>query len=300
LLRGCWRLIEASIALPVRVGDNSPREGFMSTYLSRRGFLRFSSGLSTLGLPTLGTVHTAAQETQAGAEGPVSPTWPQHDPAVVAEMVGVCHGDVKRVRELLERQPALANAAFDWGFGDWEDALGAAAHTGRREIADLLLASGARPSIFCAAMLGQLDVVRALVAARPGVQRTHGPHGITLLMHARAGGPDAEPVVKYLETLGDADRRLTTAALDTRDRDLVVGRYEFGPGTRDRLDIDVRNDQLGITRPGATRRFLLHTGDLTFFPSGVPSVKIAFAREGGRVTKLTVADPAGFVTARRL
>ena len=43
----------------------------------------------------------------------------------------------------------------------------------------------------------------------------------------------------------------------------------------------------------------MHTGNLVFFPSGVPTVKIAFAREGGAVTQLTVADPAVLVTARR-
>jgi hypothetical protein len=50
------------------------------------------------------------------------------------------------------------------------------------------LAHGARPSIFSAAMLGQLAVVRAFTEAAPGVQGTPGPHGITLLAHARAGG----------------------------------------------------------------------------------------------------------------
>jgi hypothetical protein len=214
-------------------------------------------------------------------------------------MVGVCHRDVARVRELVEHQPALANAAIDWGFGDWEDALGAASHVGRREIAEVLLAHGARPSIFSAAMLGQIDVVRALVGASPGVQRTYGPHGITLMAHARAGGSDAAAVVQYLETLGDADQRRTTASLDAGDRDAVVGRYAFGAGPREYLEVDVQNDRLGITRSGATRHFLHHTGDLTFFPSGVPSVTIAFARAGGRVTQLTVADPGRHVTARK-
>jgi len=37
-----------------------------------------------------------------------------------------------------------------------------------------------------------------------------------------------------------------------------------------------------------------------FFPSGVPSVKIAFAREGGQVTHFTVADPDVVLTARRV
>ena len=270
--------------------------------LSRRSFIHLSSGLSALGIPAFGVppgLQQAPPSPAAPAESAPSLSWPQQDPAVVQEMVGVCHRDVTRVRELVERQPALANAAIDWGFGDWEDGLGAASHVGRREIAELLLAHGARPSIFSAAMLGQLDVVKALVLARPGVQRTYGPHGITLLAHARAGGADAEPVAKYLETLGDADRRLTTAPLEPTDRDAVVGRYAFGQGPRDYLDVDVANNQLGINRPGATRRFLLHTGDLTFFPSGVPSVSIAFARVNGRVTQMTVADPGGHVTAKK-
>ena len=44
-------------------------------------------------------------------------------------------------------------------------------------------------------MLGQLDVVKAFIDASPGVQRIHGPHGITLLAHARAGGEKAKPVL---------------------------------------------------------------------------------------------------------
>jgi hypothetical protein len=277
----------------------------MTKWWSRRRFIHSTWGFGIVGLPA-GRVSAFAQRAAgpdaAGESRPggVLAVWPQQDPAVVQEMVGVCHRDVARVRELVERQPALANASIDWGFGDWEDALGAASHVGRREIAEVLLAHGARPSIFSAAMLGQLDVVRAFVLARPGVQRTYGPHGITLMAHARAGGSDAEPVVKYLETLGDADRRLTTAPLEPTDRDATVGRYSFGPGPRDYLDVDVRNDRLGITRPGASRSLLNHTGDLAFFPSGVPSVKLVFARAGARVTQLTVADPAGLVTATRV
>lgn len=269
---------------------------------SRRRFIHLSSGFGTFGIPDLGGSFagqlSAASPASLASTTP-SATWPQQDPVTVREMVSVCHANVTRVRELVERQPALANAALDWGYGDWEDALGAASHMGRRDIAELLLAHGARPSIFSAAMLGQLDVVRALVLARPGVQRTYGPHGITLMAHARAGGPGAEAVATYLETLGDADRRLTATPLDPKDRDALVGRYTFGVGPRDHLDVDVQNDQIGINRPDATRRLLIHTGDLTFFPSGVPSVTIAFARADGRVTQLTVADPAGHVTAKK-
>ena len=58
------------------------------------------------------------------------------------------HNDIKRVRELVERQPALARASLDWGFGDWETAIDAASHVGRRDIAEFLIANGARPTIF--------------------------------------------------------------------------------------------------------------------------------------------------------
>ena len=42
---------------------------------------------------------------------PVPATFPSHDPALAREMVGVSHGNVARVRELLEAHPALAKAA---------------------------------------------------------------------------------------------------------------------------------------------------------------------------------------------
>ena len=73
----------------------------------------------------------------------------------------------------------------------------------------------------------------------------------------------------------------------------------FGTGPRDHVDVDVRNDQLGLQRPDSTRRFLIHTGNLVFFPSGVPTVKIAFAREGGKMVRVTIADPGIVLTATR-
>jgi hypothetical protein len=102
------------------------------------------------------------------------------------------------VRDLLGRHPALVNAAWDWGGGDWETALGAAAHVGRRDIADFLLAHGARLDIFAAAMLGHLDIVRATIEAIPAARNWSGPHGISLLKHAEAGGDAAAAVVDYL------------------------------------------------------------------------------------------------------
>jgi hypothetical protein len=62
---------------------------------------------------------------------------------VVREIVGVSHRDLKRVRELVERQPALARATIDWGFGDWEGCIDAASHGGNRASVEFLLANGA-------------------------------------------------------------------------------------------------------------------------------------------------------------
>jgi hypothetical protein len=121
------------------------------------------------------------------------------DPALVEEFVAKAHGDLATVRDLLEREPALVNAAWDWGAGDWETGLGAAAHMGAREIAFLLLERGARKDVFAAAMLGETEVVQAFLAAQPELREARGPHGIPLVEHARAGGEQAREVLALLE-----------------------------------------------------------------------------------------------------
>lgn len=123
---------------------------------------------------------------------------PRIDPQLVEEFVGTAHSDMARVTDLLNREPNLVNAAWDWGGGDWETALGAAAHMGRRDIALLLLGRGARMDLFAAAMLGHLDAVKAIVAADPGAAARPGPHGIPLVKHAEAGGEGAADVLAYL------------------------------------------------------------------------------------------------------
>src|SRR5215813_13200577 len=110
---------------------------------------------------------------------------------LVREMVVQAHGDLARVTELLEGEPRLVNAAWDWGGGDWETPLGAAAHMGRADIATYLLERGARLDLFAAAMLGKLEVVRATIEAFPTARQVAGPHGIPLLAHAKAGGEQA-------------------------------------------------------------------------------------------------------------
>lgn len=121
---------------------------------------------------------------------------------LVEEFVGVSHGNFERVKELLAREPALVNATWDWGGGDFETALGAAAHMGNKQIANYLLEHGARLDIFAAAMLGKLEVVKAALAAYPQAIDTPGPHGIPLIIHAEAGGKEANAVLQFLKLLG--------------------------------------------------------------------------------------------------
>ena len=113
---------------------------------------------------------------------------PQLDPAKVQSFVANAHGDFDAVQALLAEEPRLVNAAWDWGGGDWETALGAAAHMGRRQIALYLLEHGARLDLFAAAMLGYFDIVSAILSDFPEMHDAKGPHGIPLVEHARVGG----------------------------------------------------------------------------------------------------------------
>lgn len=119
---------------------------------------------------------------------------------LVQEFVGKAHADLDGVKELLLREPALINSSWDWGGGDWETGLGAAAHMGRRDIAIYLLEHGARLDLFAAAMLGDLDIVKATLETYPDSINIPGPHGIPLIAHALAGGIEALQVYEYLKS----------------------------------------------------------------------------------------------------
>jgi hypothetical protein len=258
----------------------------------RRAFI----GLGLGGLVAAGIKTPLAWRT---APDPVD-GFPRQNPEIVLEMVKVAHGNLPRVKQLLERQPALAKAAVDWGFGDWEDALGAASHTGGLEIAQLLISHGARPTLFSAAMMGQLDVVKGFIGTAPGCERILGPHSITLLAHARAGGEQARLVREYLEQVGGADSALAVVELSEADRSMYVGIYQFGNGPNDRLEIAAAGDALSINRPGMPfSRALKHLGKGEFFPIGAESVRIKFTVANDTATAVSVYDPNLVVTASR-
>ena len=174
----------------------------MKTNHSRRSFLGTGMALAGIGLgfriPSL-----IAQEGAKPAPSPLD-KGPRLDLEMVQQFVIAGHGNLEKVKELLTKQPALINATWDWGSGDWETALGGAAHMGRRDIALYLLEHKARLDLFAAAMLGKLDIVRAALAAFPDALKVPGPHGIPLVAHAKAGGAEAVAVFDYLGSFRSA------------------------------------------------------------------------------------------------
>lgn len=163
----------------------------------RRQFLKTAAALG--GAFALGRPLARAEDAQ-----PLPPI-PERPPPLalelVKEFVVAGHTDPAKVKAMLDERPQLANATWDWGGGDYETALGGAAHMGRRDIARLLIERGARLDIFAAAMLGELGVIRATLERYPAMIHARGPHGITLEFHAGKGGADAAETLAFLRSL---------------------------------------------------------------------------------------------------
>ena len=120
---------------------------------------------------------------------------------LIQDFVMFAHTDIQMVKKLLDKEPGLVLSMINWGASDWESGLGAAAHCGRHDIVELLLEQGARPDIFCSAMLGQVDVVRTLITFQPKLIDVKGPHGFSLHFHAQVGGERSADVLDYLQSV---------------------------------------------------------------------------------------------------
>jgi hypothetical protein len=159
--------------------------------LSRRHVLK-GGALMTAGVivsPLLAQTQPAQPQPQS-AQTKMPDRGPRLDADLVRQFVIAGHGNLEVVKEMLAQQPALINATWDWGSGDWETALGGASHMGNKPIAEYLLAHGARMDVFCATMMGKTEIVKAFLADDPKVVDLKGPHGIPLVRHAQAGKQD--------------------------------------------------------------------------------------------------------------
>jgi len=130
------------------------------------------------------------------------PKPPALAPDLVKEFVIAGHGNFQKVKDMLAQQPGLLNASWDWSGGDFESAIEGAGHMGNREIAEYLLALGARMNVFTAAMLGKIEIVKPTLTAFPNLKTSKGPHGLMLIHHATKGGEQAKEVLEYLKEIG--------------------------------------------------------------------------------------------------
>lgn len=216
------------------------------------------------------------------------------------QVVGESHRNLERVIELVTADQELVNAVWDWGGGDFETPLGAAAHTGQREIALYLLKHGARMDVFAAAMLGHLDVVKAAIAADPMTRFTLGPHGITLIRHAEAGGDEAAAVLAHLQTLDTDDAEVRDLPLSARAIRRYVGVFKQDSDASQEHEFTATDGRLWWSAAG-TPTMLAHRGNHEFAPQGAAvSKRLRFGIRNGQGVVLEINDGGSTVKASRI
>lgn len=158
--------------------------------MSHDSIFSFPTRRAVSSLVVAAAATASAQQTPPAAIRPEPKRPPRLDLDMVASFVGLAHKDqnLDKVAELVAKERKLVYASWDWGGGDWETGLGGASHVGSRRMARFLLEKGARIDSYCAAMLGDYEVISALVAADPTVVNARGPHGYSLLYHASISG----------------------------------------------------------------------------------------------------------------
>ncbi|OJJ15722.1 hypothetical protein BKI52_37685 [marine bacterium AO1-C] len=130
----------------------------------------------------------------------------QLDVKLVKKFVTAGHSNLKLVKEMLQEHPNLIYSAYDWGNGDFEEAIEGAGHLGNKEIVNYLISQGARPNLFILAMLGKTGLVKPVLETYPELIQAKGPHGLTLLHHALIG--EASDLVDYLKEKGLTKRMI--------------------------------------------------------------------------------------------
>ena len=226
---------------------------------------------------------------------------------IASEVVGASHFDLIRVQELVDARPELAKANWDWGFGDWESAIAAASHTGRKDIVEYLVSRGAVPTIFTYAMLGAYDPVKAMVDFYPGIQKNLGPHGISLLKHAKLGletegvnQSKAQQLVDYIVSLGNADGE-EYLKVEEAEKEKYLGDYRYGDRAGDGFTIKLNMKKiLSLGVIGKSGGALYRIGENQFTYNGAPSVIISFEIQDAKVISLTLNEPGLTLTAKKM
>lgn len=124
----------------------------------------------------------------------------QLDIKLVKDFVVAGHSKLELVKEMLHERPNLIYTSYDWGNGDYEEAIEGAAHLGNKEIVNYLISQGARANLFTLTMLGKIDLVIPILETYPKLLFAKGPHGLTLLHHAQIG--ECSELVAYFKDQG--------------------------------------------------------------------------------------------------
>lgn len=281
--------------------------------ISRRNVLKTSAivflGLS---LPNL----LPANNKIIGFDKPIEdddiPThFPNIDPEIISEVVGKSHFNLDRVKELVDTRHELAKASWQWRFGDFESAIGAASHVGRRDIALYLISKGASPSIFTYAMLGEFDIIKSVINANPGIQKNTGPHGISLLDHAFAGErmkdkmtikelDNVKRTIAYLESVGNAGGE-DYLNVPPEEQTKYLGDYHYGTNEKTGFSIQLNmRKMLSLGPLGEFGGSLYKIGENKFTYNGAPSVIITFDIQNEQVKSLTLSEPGLSIVAKKI
>jgi hypothetical protein len=281
----------------------------------RRQFIK-NSAFSLFGISTMdfgSVIKMNRGQEPAFANEPLYYRYPAIHDTDTYGVVSAAHSNLGKVKELVTKRPELAGASWNWGFGDFETAIGAASHTGRRDIAEFLMSYGARPDIFTFAMMGMLNSLQEIIETVPSIQSHRGPHSITLLKHAqnRLSNKDITPedkvkvqkVISYLESLGNADVRTPNLPLTENDKKIFLGDYRFGDNPTEIFTVgpySLDPNYIRLTRAGLPSRVLFKIDENTFSPTGASSVNIVFTIKENKAVSLTIHEREPLVTALRV
>ncbi len=127
---------------------------------------------------------------------------------IVKEFVGAGHNNLERVKQMLAEYPNLIYSRYDWGNGDFEEAIEGAGHVGDDEIANYLIENGARVNLFVLTMLGKTDLVKPIIEQYPGLLYAKGAHGFTLLHHAERGDDKSKELYDYFLSKGLTEKQI--------------------------------------------------------------------------------------------
>lgn len=161
--------------------------------MNRKNFL-FTVAAGATGLTLARTIVHA--QSPAGQEPPPIPS------NIVKDFVGAGHRDLGKVQSMIADYPNIVHCTYDWGNGDFESAIEGAGHVGRKDIAEYLIENGSRVTLYALTMLGKTELVKPVLEAYPKLIFANGPHGFTLLHHAKLAGKEGESLYAYLEEKG--------------------------------------------------------------------------------------------------